>query len=100
MTPTLTPDTEMRLVAFAEQQGLPLEQVYESLLTRALEEAEAEWQDTLAGLDQSMADVAAGRWLTSEEFDRRLEARAAAARARQNGAKPTASKTDEMVAAS
>ena len=78
MTLTLTSATEMRLRTFAEGQGLSLTELHETLLTRALEEAEAELQDTLAGLDRSMADFAAGRWITSEELDRRLEAKLAA----------------------
>jgi predicted transcriptional regulator len=81
MTLTLTPDTETRLRTFAEEQGLNLTELHDALLTRALEEAEAELQGTLAGLDRSVADFAAGRWITSEELDRRLEAKIAAARA-------------------
>jgi hypothetical protein len=60
MTLTLTPTTETRLRTFAAEQ----------------------LKDTLAGLDQSMADFAAGRWITSEEFDRRLETKLADARAK------------------
>ena len=71
---------------------MELAELHDAILARGLEEAEArhqaeaeaELQDTLDGLDRSMADVAAGRWMTSEELDRRLEARAAAARARSN----------------
>lgn len=82
MTLTLTPTTETRLRTFAEGQGLSLTELHDALLTRALEEAEAELQVTLVGLDRSMADFAAGRWITSEELDRRLEAKLAAARAK------------------
>lgn len=74
----------------AEGNGMELTELHNSILARGLEEAEArlraeaeaELQDTLNGLDRSMADVAAGRWITSEELDRRLEAKADAARAR------------------
>jgi predicted transcriptional regulator len=83
MTLTLTPDTETRLRVFAEEQGLAPEQVHDALLTHALEEAEAELQDTLAGLDQSMADVAAGRWITAEEMHQRLSKRVAELRTTQ-----------------
>ena len=85
MTVTLTPDTEVLLRAYAEKLALDPEQLSNALLTRDLEEAEAELQATLAGLDESAEDIAAGRWITSEELDRRLEARAAAAWANRNG---------------
>ena len=81
MTVTLTPDIETRLRTFAEGQGLVPEQVHASLLARALEEAEAELQETLAGLDQSVEDYNAGRWITAEEMSRQLKAHVAAARA-------------------
>ena len=80
MTLTLAPDIETRLRTFAQNQNLDPEQFSADLLTRALEEAETELQDTLAGLDRSMEDFAAGRWITSEELDRRLEAKLNAAR--------------------
>ncbi len=81
MTITLTPDTETRLRTFAEGRGLALEEVHEALLGRALEEAEAELQDTLAGLDQSVEDYNAGRWISAEEMHERLKARIAEMRA-------------------
>jgi len=83
MTVTLTPDIETRLRTFAEEQGLVPEQVHEVLLSRALEEAEAELQDTLAGLDQSVEDYNAGRWITAEEMSRQLKAHVAETRAAQ-----------------
>ena len=94
MTLTLAPETETRLRMVAEETGMELTELHSVILARGLEEAEArlqadaeaELQDTLAGLDRSMADVAAGRWITSEELDRRLEARADAARAKINNA--------------
>ena len=46
----MTPDIETRLRTYAEEQGLVPEQVHNTLLSRALEEAK--FQDTLAGLDQ------------------------------------------------
>lgn len=85
MTITLTREVETRLRSHAESLDLDPEQLSNALLFRDLEEAEAELRETIAGLDQSAEDVAAGRWITSEELDRRLEARAAAARARRNG---------------
>ncbi len=85
MTVTLTPDIETRFQSYAEDLDLNPEQLAANLLTRAFEEAEAELKETMDGLDRSAEDFAAGRWMTSEELDRRLEAVAAAARARRNG---------------
>lgn len=85
MTITLTPEIETRFRTYAEELGHDPEQFAANLLIRDLEEAEAELQDIMAGLDESAEDIAAGRWITSEELDRRLEARADAARARRNG---------------
>ncbi len=98
MTVTLTPDTEMRLRAYAEKLALDPEQLSNALLTRDLEEAEAELQATMAGLDQSAEDVAAGRWITSEELDRRLEARAAAAQAKRSGSQAAEAKAQATAA--
>jgi predicted transcriptional regulator len=85
MTVALTADIETRLRAYAEDLDLDPEQLCVALLTHAFEDAEAELKDTMDGLDRSAEDFAAGRWLTSEEFDRRMEAVVAAARARRNG---------------
>jgi len=98
MTVTLTPDTEMRLRAYAEKLALDPEQLSNALLTRDLEEAEAELQATMAGLDESAEDIAAGRWITSEELDRRLEARAAAARLKRNGSHAAEAKSQATAA--
>jgi len=86
MTVKLTPDTEMRLRAYAEKLALDPEQLSNALLTRDLEEAEAELQATLTGLDQSVKDYDAGRWITAEEMSRQLKAHVAEIRAAQ-GAK-------------
>lgn len=83
MTVTLTPDTEMRLRAYAEKLALDPEQLSNALLTRDLEEAEAELQATMAGLDQSVEDYNAGRWITAEEMSRQLKAHVAEIRATQ-----------------
>jgi len=72
---TLTPDTEMRLRTVAAGRGLAPEQALEALLGHALSEAEAELQETLAGLRASAADFAAGRWTTPEGLDAILRAR-------------------------
>ena len=82
-TVTLTPDTEMRLRACAEKLALDPEQLSNALLTRDLEEAEAELQSTMAGLDQSVKDYNAGRWITAEEMSRQLKAHIAEIRAAQ-----------------
>ena len=73
MTPALTSDTETRLYAFAEERGLAPEEAHEALLLHALDEAEAELQDTLTGLDQSVEDYNAGRWITAEEMSQQLK---------------------------
>lgn len=83
MTVTLTPDIETRLRAYAEDLDLDPDQLSASLLTRAFEEVEAELKETMDGLDRSVEDYNAGRGITSEEFDRQMEARVAAIRAVQ-----------------
>ena len=84
MTLTLTQETETRLKVVAEGRGLDPLQLHEDLLRQALASAEAEQQreqqETLAGLDESMEDFAAGRWITSEELSQRMTARIAKAR--------------------
>ena len=82
MTVMLTPEIETRLRAYAGDLDLDPQQLCADLLTRAFEQAEAELKDTMDGLDRSVEDYNAGRWLTSEEFDQRLEAKIAAARVR------------------
>ncbi len=82
MTVTLTPDIETRLRAYAEDLDLDPDQLSASLLTHAFEEAEAELKDTMDGLDRSVEDYNAGRWITSEEHDRQMEVRVVAARAK------------------
>lgn len=93
MTVTLTPDIETRLRTYADDLDLNLEQLAANLLTRAFEEAEASLKETMDGLDRSVEDYNAGRWITSEEHDRRMEALAAAARTRRNGSRPEEAKT-------
>ena len=85
MTVTLTPDIETRFRTYAEDLDLDPEQLAANLLTHAFEEAEAELKETMDGLDRSVEDYNAGRWITSEEQDRRLSAKIEAARVRLNG---------------
>lgn len=84
MTLTLNRETEARLRLVAEGRGMDPQQLHEDLLRQALAEAEAEQQrerrETMAGLDESVEAFEAGRWITSDELDRRLTARAATAR--------------------
>ncbi len=87
MTVTLTPDVEMRLRSYAEGLDLDPEQISNAFLARDLEEAAAELQDTLAGLDRSVEDYNAGRWITAEEMSRQLKGYVAEIRAAQQ-AKP------------
>ena len=74
MTLTLAPETEIRLRTVAEGRGLEPAELHEDLLQQALAEAEAELNETLAGLDESVEAVAAGRWITADELDQRLTA--------------------------
>ena len=83
MTVTLTPDVETRLRAYAEDLDLDPEQLSNAFLARDLEEAETELQETLAGLDQSVKDYNAGRWITAEEMSRQLKTEVAKIRAAQ-----------------
>ncbi len=76
MTLTLTPDTETRLRTMAEGYGLNPAELHEDLLQQALAAAELELSETLAELDESAEAVAAGRWITADELDRRLTAQA------------------------
>ncbi len=75
MTLTLAPETETRLRTVAEGNGLAPEQALEVLLGRALTDAEAEMQETIASLRQSVQEFAEGKWVSPEELDARLRAR-------------------------
>ena len=81
---TLAPETETRLRTMAEGFGLEPAVLHEDLLQQALADAEAELNETLAGLDESAEAVAAGRWITMDELDRRLTALGDAMRAEKN----------------
>lgn len=81
MTLTLAPETEIRLRTVAEGRGLEPSELHEDLLQQALADAEAELNETMAGLDESVEAMAAGRWITAEELDQRLTARIASVRA-------------------
>ena len=81
MALVLMPETEMRLRAYAEKLDLDPERLSDALLTRDIEEAETELQETLTGLDQSVEDYNAGRWIPAEEMSRQLKAHVAEIRA-------------------
>jgi len=80
MTLTLNHETEARLRLMAEGRGLDPQQLHEDLLSRALADAEVaqekEQRETMAGLDESAEAFSSGRWITPDELDRRLTARA------------------------
>ena len=76
MTLTLTPDAEERLRRVADQNGLAPKKALTALLDRALADAEAETEATLAELRASEEDFAAGRWICLEELTTRLQAKA------------------------
>lgn len=71
MTLTLTPDTEARLRSVAAQRGLPPEQTIDVLLA----EADTDFQQAVAGIQRSMDDFAAGRWISLEDYEAQLPAR-------------------------
>lgn len=68
MTLTLTPGPEARLRALSAQRGLPPEETIVLLL------AEADFNDAAAGIQRGMDDHAAGRWISLEDYDTRIEA--------------------------
>ena len=75
MALTLAPETETRLRTIAEGFGLEPAVLHEDFVQQKLAEAEAELNETLAGLDESAEAVAAGRWITLDELDEQLTAR-------------------------
>ena len=74
MTLTLAPETETRLRTIAEGYGMEPAALHEDWLQQALADAEAELNETLAGLDASVEAMAAGRWMTVDELGQRLSA--------------------------
>ena len=70
MTLTLTPDTEARLHALAAQRGLAPEETIARLIT----EANADFNEAIAGIQRGMDDFAAGRWISMEDYDAQIEA--------------------------
>jgi len=78
MTVALTPEIEARFQTFAKEFGPNPEQLAADLLTRAFND----FKETMDGLDRGVEDHNAGRWITSEELDRRMAALAADIRAR------------------
>ena len=75
MTVTLALETETRLRMMAKGFGLEPAVLHEDLLQQALTKAEAEQNETLAGLDESAEAFAAGRWISFEKLDEGLTAR-------------------------
>ncbi len=74
MSLTLSPETLSQLQAVAAQRGLPPEDALAQVLAEARAAWEYEQQDALAGVARSEADFAAGRSLSLEELDARLDA--------------------------
>ena len=81
MTVALASEVEARLQTFAKEFDLDSEQLAADLLTSAFNDL----KETMDGLDRSVEDYNAGRWITSEEHGRRMKASVAEARARRNG---------------
>lgn len=65
MTLTLTPETEARLTAVAALRGLPPEDTLAELIAQA----QAAHEETAAALRHSMAETAAGHWVSLEQFE-------------------------------
>lgn len=74
MTLTLTPEAEAHLAAVAAQRGLPPEDTLTELLAEARAASERERQEAIEGVRRSEADFDAGRSLSLEELDARLDA--------------------------
>lgn len=70
MTLTLTRETEAQLVAVAALRGKPPEDALAELVS----EAQAEHEETVIALRQSMAEIAAGRWVSLEQFEQNFAA--------------------------
>ena len=64
MTLILKPETEARLLSVAAQRQLPPEEALDVLLA----EADTDFQEAVAGIRRGMADAAAGREITFEEY--------------------------------
>ena len=75
MTLTLSPEMEADLQMIAHQRGFSAEEALQQLVAEARAAAEHERQEALAGVLRSEADFAAGRSLSLEELDARLDAR-------------------------
>ena len=78
MTLTLTPDTEALLNTVAAQRGLPLEKTLEMVLAEAQAAAETEYREAVAGIQRGMDDFAAGRWISLEDYEARIQVEQAA----------------------
>ncbi len=74
MTFTLSPETEAQLTAVAALRGLPLEETLAELVAQARAASERERQLAIEGVRRSEEDFAAGRWVSLDELDARLDA--------------------------
>ena len=74
---TLAPETEARLRSFAADRGQDPEETLTALVDNALAAAEAEFSEAVAGIRAGMEDFAAGRWISLEELEARLDERRA-----------------------
>ena len=86
MTLTLTPETEARLMAVAAQRGLPPVAALDAILT----EAETDFNEAVAGIQRGIADAAAGREISLEEYRTRITAEDAGRAAHRVGAEKVA----------
>lgn len=83
---TLTPDTEARLRGIADRRGLTPDAVLSALLAGyedlvgGVPDPAADLEQSAAGVRQGMADFAAGRSISLEDYRAEVEAEKAARR--------------------
>jgi hypothetical protein len=68
MTLILTPDTEEKLHRYAETHGCDPNAVGNSLLARAIEQADTEFEETMAGIDAGWRAGEEGRERPFREY--------------------------------
>ena len=83
MTLILTTDTEARILTLAKMSGQDPEETLVSLLNQALTKAEADFapivmsaeetQQVIAALRKSDEDIAAGRWISLEDYETQIK---------------------------
>lgn len=78
ITLTLSPATEALLQAKATREGQPAETILAALVESQLAAEARDFDEAVAGIQQGLADVQAGREIDLEEYVAGLNARRAA----------------------